>query len=87
MQARPTAWGKFTPPGSWLPLAQHMDDVAGCFAALIRLPLFRARSFHFARSRAEQRTSHLRESDTEIALLPVADPIAGRKIPRTGGDK
>ncbi|SFY44949.1 CRISPR-associated helicase, Cas3 family [Paracoccus pantotrophus] len=43
MQTRPTAWGKFTPPDRWLALSQHMDDVAGCFAALIRLPLFRAR--------------------------------------------
>lgn len=34
------AWGKFNPPDTWLSLSQHLDDVAGVFAALIRLPLF-----------------------------------------------
>lgn len=43
MQTPPIAWGKFAPPDTWLPLSQHLDDVAECFAALIRLPLFRDR--------------------------------------------
>lgn len=34
------AWGKFAAPGTWLPLEDHMSDVAACFAALIELPLF-----------------------------------------------
>jgi len=37
------AWGKFSAPDTWLPLTDHMSDVADCFAALIRLPLFSAR--------------------------------------------
>lgn len=43
MKSPPIAWGKFVPPGTWLPLQQHLDDVARCFAALIGLPLFRQR--------------------------------------------
>lgn len=46
---RPTAWGKFIPPDRWLSLSQHMDDVAECFAALIRLPLFSTRLADAAR--------------------------------------
>ena len=37
------AWGKFSPPDIWLALEHHLNDVADCFAALIALPLFRAR--------------------------------------------
>ncbi|MGV6874109.1 CRISPR-associated helicase Cas3' [Pseudochelatococcus sp. B33] len=44
MALPPFAWGKYSAvPAIWLPLTDHMADVAACFAALIRLPLYRAR--------------------------------------------
>ncbi len=44
MALPPFAWGKFSAADdAWLPLTDHMADVADCFAALIRLPLFQAR--------------------------------------------
>lgn len=43
MPTHTAAWGKFSAPNSHLPLSQHMDDVADCFAALIRLPLLQNR--------------------------------------------
>lgn len=40
----PFAWGKYSAsPAVWLSLVDHMADVAACFAALIALPLYRAR--------------------------------------------
>jgi len=43
MNLSPFAWGKFAEPNLWLPLADHMGDVADCFAALVDLPLFHER--------------------------------------------